>query len=181
MVCNRLTMCVFRLVPAALIAVLLAGCSQQSDTRQLREQLAEIAARPAGAVEPLPTFEPYEAFTYSAASMRSPFDPPQLLVAADREQGPDMVQPDFNRRSEPLEAFSLNTLEMVGTFSRGSRVLALIRDEAGHVHRVGRGNYVGRNHGRVVAVAGDRVDLIEIVPSGDGGWIERPRTLGMSQ
>lgn len=162
------------------VILALGACSPGGDTRQLQQQLAEIAARPGGEVEPLPTYEQYEAFTYSASSMRSPFDPPQL-VSPERGDVPDLVQPDFNRVSEPLEAFALNTLDMVGMLTRCSSVIGLVRDESGYVHRVSVGNYIGRNHGRVTRVSADQIQLTEIVPSGDGGWLERPRSLVLSR
>jgi type IV pilus assembly protein PilP len=162
-----------------MLVFVLGACSPGSDLQRLQQQLADIAARPGGAVEPLPSFEPYEAFTYSAASLRSPFDPPQL-VSADRDEVPELVQPDFDRVSEPLEAFALNTLEMVGMLTRGSIIIGLVRDEDGYIHRVSRGNYLGRNHGRITNVSAEQIELTEIVPSGDGGWVERPRSLVLS-
>lgn len=163
-----------------MMAFTLGACSPGGDTQQLRQQLADIAARPAGEVEPLPAFEQYEAFTYSAASMRSPFDPPQLL-SSQRDEAVDLVQPDFDRVNEPLEAFALNTLEMVGSLTRGTEMVGLVRDENGYIHRVSPGNYLGRNHGRVTRVSADQIQLTEIVPSGDGGWLERPRSLVLSR
>lgn len=159
--------------------LLLVACGGGSETQQLQSTLNAIAQRPGGEIEPLPTFEPYESFTYSAASMRSPFDLP--MVARDDEgEAPEMVQPDLDRNPEPLEAFGLNNLEMVGVMSRGTALMALVRDEAGRIHRVSPGHYMGRNHGQVNRVTRDRIELTEIVPSGDGGWVERPRTVGLS-
>jgi type IV pilus assembly protein PilP len=89
------------------------------------------------------------------------------------------VQPDFTRTPETLESFALTALSMVGMISRDGTTIALIRDELGMIHRIGRGNYLGRNHGRVVQVTPDEVAVMEIVPSGDGGWVERPRTLAL--
>jgi type IV pilus assembly protein PilP len=60
-------------------------------------------------------------------------------------------------------------------------MMALGRDGAGQVHRVTRGDYMGRNHGQVDSITAERIDLTEIVPAGDGGWVERPRTVELSQ
>ncbi|MEX1198690.1 MAG: pilus assembly protein PilP [Pseudohongiellaceae bacterium] len=165
---------------AAFLVLLLTACNGGSETAQLRQQLSSIAEQPGGEIEPLPEFESYEAFTYSAASLRSPFELPRIASQDDGEP-PAMVQPDLEREREPLEAFSINSLEMVGMLRREDRTMALVRDETGQVHRVTRGNYMGRNHGQVNSITAERIELTEIVPAGDGGWIERPRTVELSQ
>jgi len=58
---------------------------------------------------------------------------------------------------------------------------ALLSDGSGGIHRVTQGNHLGRNHGRVVAVHENKIDVVEIVPDGQGGWVERPRTLDMKE
>lgn len=163
------------------LLVLLAACSDGSETAQLQQRLDTIAAQAGGEIEPLPEFEPYEAFTYSAASLRSPFELPRIASRDGDGQPPDPVQPDLDRPRQPLEQFSINTLEMVGMLRQEARLMALIRDETGQVHRVTRGDYMGRNHGQVDSITANRVELTEIVPAGDGGWVERPRTVELSQ
>jgi type IV pilus assembly protein PilP len=69
---------------------------------------------------------------------------------------------------------------MVGTLARDDGVLwALIKDGDNSVVRVKEGNYMGQNHGRILSISEYRINLIEIVPNGLGGWIERPRTLAL--
>lgn len=163
------------------LLLVLSACSDGADTAQLQQRLASIAEQPGGEIEPLPEFEPYEAFTYSAASLRSPFELPRLAGDEDDGEAPEMVEPDLDREREPLEAFAINLLEMVGMLRQGDRVMALVRDPEGRIHRVLRGDYMGRNHGQVDQVTGQRIELTEIVPAGDGGWVERPRTIELSQ
>ncbi len=164
-----------------LLCTVLAACSGNGDMNDLQQYIIEVSLRPGGEVEPMPQFSPYEAFTYSAASMRSPFDVP-IMAGTNVAQSPvTQVQPDFNRTPEPLEAFALSNLNMVGMITRGSATIALIQDENGKIHRVGTGQYMGRNHGRVGSVTASELELIEIVPSGDGGWVERPRTLTLQR
>ncbi|MEQ9568450.1 MAG: pilus assembly protein PilP, partial [Pseudomonadales bacterium] len=55
----------------------------------------------------------------------------------------------------------------------------LIRDAEGSVHRVREGNYLGRNYGLVTQIGESSLDLVETVVNGQGGWIERPRSMGM--
>lgn len=166
---------------AALAVLLVTACSGGAETTQLQQQLNAIAAQPGGEIEPLPEFEAYEAFTYSAASLRSPFQLPRIASQGEDGEPPELVQPDLERESEALEQFSINTLEMVGMLRQEGRIMALVRDRTGQVHRVTRGSYMGRNHGRVDSITGERIELTEIVPAGDGGWVERPRTVELSQ
>ncbi len=158
------------------LAVLLVACEQGGNMGELESYVQQVVNRPPAPIEPLPEFVAYQAFTYSAAGLRGPFDVPLDIAAAQRAQM-NQVEPDLTRRREPLEEFALGNLSMVGTLSRDNRLWVLIRDESGSIHRVTIGNYLGRNHGRISSVTDTQVDLVEIVPSGDGGWIERPQSI----
>ncbi len=165
------------------LATLLAGCSQGNGYSDLDQFMAETRAKPRGFVEPLPEFKAYEAFSYSAADRRAPFEPPIDVQLTMVDQAPESnIEPDLDRPKEVLENFGLNELTMVGTLSGvGSSLYALIADSEGGIHRVRAGNYMGTNYGRIIGVSEDRVELIEIVPNGRGGWIERPRSLSLNQ
>ncbi len=168
-----------RLFSALLLTpLLLSGCGK-GEFSDLQAFMDETRARPAGSIEPLPRFKPYEAFTYSASSLRSPFQPPIRIDLSQRERGSQGVKPDENRVRQFLEGFNIEGFEMVGTLSNQGGMQALIRG-AGSVHRVRIGDYLGRNHGRVVSIDEGRVDVLEIVPDGEGGWLERPRTLSLA-
>jgi type IV pilus assembly protein PilP len=164
---------------AALVAVcgLLAGCAGGEDHADLRAFMAEVKARPAGPVEPLPPFEQVPPFAYQASDMRSPFDPPVLLKRVERAEGGVQVTPDLNRVKQFLEQYPIASLAMVGTLSQGQQLFALIRDAEGGVHRVAHGDYMGTDHGRVHRIADNELELIEIVPDGTGGWVERARSV----
>lgn len=161
--------------------LLLSACSPGNEMTDLQQYIIEVSLRPGGPVEPMPEFQAYETFTYSAASQRSPFDVPIMAGGAAAQPPVSQVEPDFNRTPEALEEYALSGLSMVGMMTRGDTYIALIRDEMGGIHRVLRGNYLGRNHGRIVAVTPAEIEIIEIVPSGDGGWVERPRTLALQR
>ena len=168
---------------SVILVSLLAGCSQDRGFADLDRFMDETRAKPRGHVEPLPEFKAYEAFTYSAADRRSPFEPPvevQLTMAEQPQES--NVQPDLDRPREALENFDLKDLRMVGTLQGPSGDLyALIRDSSGGIHRVRTGNYMGQNYGRIVGVSETRIELIEIVPNGRGGWVERPRSLTLEE
>ncbi|MEX2366584.1 MAG: pilus assembly protein PilP, partial [Pseudohongiellaceae bacterium] len=168
-----------KLLAATVLILLLAACDRSSDMGELQQFVEESINRDPGPIEPLPEFISYEPFTYSAASMRSPFESPEEANRRSQRQDVSQVQPDMDRPREPLEAFPLSSLSLVGSLSRDNVRWALVRDGDGDVQRVTEGNYLGRNHGRVITVREASIELMEIVPSGDGGWIERPQTLAL--
>ena len=165
------------------LASLLTACSQGNGFSDLDKFMADTRAKPRGHVEPLLEFKAYEAFSYSAADRRAPFEPPidVQLTMADEEPVSD-VEPDLDRPKEVLENFDLKSLGMVGTLQGvDGNLFALIRDNEGGIHRVRTGNYMGQNYGRVVGVSDTRIELVEIVPNGRGGWVERPRSLSLDE
>jgi len=162
---------------------LLTACSQENGFSDLDRFMEETRAKPRGHVEPLPEFQAYEAFSYSAADRRAPFEPPvDVQLTMVDEQPITDVEPDLDRPREVLENFDLKSLMMVGTLqSVDDNLFALIRDDVGGIHRVQVGNYMGQNYGRIVALSETRIELIEIVPNGRGGWVERPRSLSLDE
>lgn len=163
-----------------LVSILLVSGCGGSDFSDLQAYMDEVRARPKGEIEPLPKFQPYESFTYSAAALRSPFQPPIKLEMADRQKGSKDVKPDETRTKQFLEGFNIETFVMVGTLANDAGAFALVNG-AGGVHRVRVGDYLGRNHGRIIAVDESKIDVIEIVPDGEGGWLERPRSLSIKE
>lgn len=159
----------------------LAGCSSGANIAELDARIAEIKARPRGRIEPPPEFKPIATFSYGAHQLRSPFSPPVDESQMTAPQG-RQVEPDMTRPREYLERFSLDALRMVGTITRpGQELEALMEDPSGAVNRVRIGNHMGRNFGRVISVTETRVGLIEIVPDGHDGWVERPRAISLSE
>jgi type IV pilus assembly protein PilP len=152
-------------------AALLAGCS--SGQEDLQQWVAEVKQRPGGRIEPLPEVKPYETYTYSDADLRSPFAPAAPAAANGG------VRPDTKRNREFLEQFSLDTLKMVGTLRLEGRQFGLVQTKDGLVHRVLPGQYVGQNDGKIVTISDAKISLIEIVPDGMGGYMERPAALGL--
>ena len=165
--------------PLMLIA-LLVGCDSSNDFADLQGFMADVKAKPKGAIEPLPKFQAYEAFTYNAAALRSPFQPPIKIDLVQREKGSKEIKPDETRVKQFLEGFNIETFEMVGTLKNETGAYALVKG-AGGVHRVRAGDYLGRNHGRIMTIDESKIEVMEIVPDGEGGWLERPRTLPLKE
>ncbi|AFM34943.1 MULTISPECIES: type 4a pilus biogenesis lipoprotein PilP [Stutzerimonas] len=169
-----------RLTALGLSLVALTGCGSSNDFGDLQQYMNEVRAKPKGTIEPLPAFIPYEAFTYSAAALRHPFQPPVKLDLTQRQKGSKDIQPDESRVKQFLEGFNIENFTMVGTLANGGGRYALIKGGDG-VHRVKIGDYLGRNHGRIVEISDAGVDVVEIVPDGEGGWLERPRSLTLKE
>jgi type IV pilus assembly protein PilP len=161
------------LIAIALAGLVAAGCSGgQSD---LQKWISDTKKKPGGRIQPLPEVKPYETYVYSAGKLRSPFQP---VGSA----GPDgnRLRPTARRNREFLEGFSLDTLKMVGTFKVGGNFYGLVQSKDGLVHKVQPGNYLGQNDGKVTEISGGKISLVEIVPDGLGGYIERPASLALA-
>ena len=160
-------------------AGLIAGCSASNDPKDLKAFMDEVDARGKGHIEPLPEFLPYQAFAYGASDARSPFEPPVVVKPVDPNRKTATVKPDPNRVKQFLEQFNAGQIAMVGTLSQGSRLFGLVRDPNGGVHRVQLGDYMGSDHGKILAIDENRIELQEIVSDGTGGWVERERTVNL--
>lgn len=157
------------------------GGSSHSDLDQFMAQTKTDAAS-RSAIDPIPAFRPYTAFNYAATAFRAPFDVPLDVKELVRIGGPRSdVKPDEYRTKEYLEQFNFEALDMVGTLKQKGQLWVLIDDGNGGVHRVTMGNYLGRNHGRVIEISESQLSVIEIVSSGSDSWIERPRTLKLQE
>lgn len=161
----------------AAAAVGLSACG--SDSAELQAYIDEVKARPGGRIEPLPEIRPAPTFVYAPGNRRSPFmpDTPQQRASND----PNAIEgPDPNRPREFLEQFPLDTLSMVGTLRGQGGAFGLVQAADGLVHRVTVGNHMGQNYGRISAITESGIELVEIIPDGLGGFIERPAGIGLS-
>jgi type IV pilus assembly protein PilP len=125
-----------------------------------------------GNIEPLPEDKAYEPFTYDAFDLPDPFKPRKLSTGSGGG-----IQPDLTRPKEPLEAFSLETLKMVGTLSKNGVIHVVIKTPDNAIYHVRKGNYVGQNFGLITKISDSEVTLREIVQDSAGDWSERTSTL----
>lgn len=169
---------------AGLVSATLAGCAGEN-LDDLRTYVDGVKARSTARIEPLPELKPYETFTYHATDLtRDPFalgDKIGEQAAIASTPGGSGIQPDFNRRKEALEEFSLDTLRMVGSLKKEEQTWAIISASDGTIHRIKAGDYVGQNHGKITLVSEEKLMLTEIVPDGLGGWTEREASLALSE
>jgi type IV pilus assembly protein PilP len=157
------------------LSALIVGC-QSSSNEDLYSFMEQEKAQRGGRIDPLPASPPYVSVIYSAAGLRAPFEIPRN-VTTRQETGTPSAPPDTTRPQEYLERFNFAELSVVGSIAMNGTSWALISESNGTVHRVQAGNFLGQNHGKIVSINDTEVSVIEIVPDGQGGWIERPRSV----
>lgn len=160
----------------AVAALLVTGCGgdEFSDLRQFVKESGEGLR---GRVEPIPEVKQFEPFAYNAFDLPDPFKA-RTTIADSRTSGGGGPQPDLNRRKEALEAFPLESLQMVGTLEQKRIYYALIKTPDKNLYRVKVGNYVGQNFGVITAISDSAVTLKEVIQdSSSGSWTERTSNL----
>lgn len=163
------------------LAILLSACTEKSQHADLQKFIDNVISKPRGVIEPIPEFTTYRFFRYQSTAKRSPFLLPKTYELEEVIEVVGTVEPNLLRNKQPLEAYPLNDIRMVGLLNRKNGALwVLLQTGDGLVHRVRSGNYIGKNHGRIIRITQDMTDLIEIVPNGFGGWMERPRSISMN-
>jgi type IV pilus assembly protein PilP len=168
-----------RFLGMCFVALTLSACGQSSSHQDLKGFIKTVKARPAGKIDKIPDFPSYESFIYTAASQRSPFDRPVDVQARVFAQTSTNVRPDLNRVKGPLELIDFGALSMVGAIRWGQELFALIEDGDGEVHHVLPGQFLGKNHGKIVLIDNTKIEVVEIVSNGLDGWVERPRVMAL--
>lgn len=158
------------------VSLLIAACGGESH-QDLRAWMNEQGKGARGKLDPLPQVKPYEPFAYNAFDLPDPFKPRKI----EPIKGAGNLAPDLNRRKEPLEAFPLESLQMVGTLQKGRSTFALIRTTDRDVYQVKVGNYLGQNFGVITGITDSEVRLKELVQDGSGDWTERSSTLQLAE
>ena len=167
-----------RIVIAIALCCGLASCGgeQYSDLRQFVKESENL---PHGRIPPLPDVKPYEPFTYDAYSLVDPFKPRKIEPPKTAAGGG--IQPDTARRKEPLEAYPLENLRMVGTLQQKKATFALVKSPDNNIFRVSSGNYLGQNFGLITEISESTIKLKEIVQDSGGDWTERISTLTLAE
>lgn len=161
---------------------LLFGCEgdQHAD---LQAELNDMTQGFRGKVDQLPQVRPYEPVAYQAEGEVDPFRPDRIEVAVGDRGGPPKIggkQPDLNRPKEPLEAFPLESITMVGSLTQGGESFGLVK--AGpNLYRVRKGNYMGQNFGVITGIDEVQISLKELVQEGSGEWVERTSSLQLQE
>jgi len=165
-----------RLIASVGLALLVAGCGGESH-QDLRAWMQEQGKGARGKLDPLPQVKPYEPFAYNAFDLPDPFKPRKI----EPVKSGGTLAPDLNRRKEPLEAFPLESLQMVGTMQRGKSTFGLVRTTDKDIYQVRVGNYLGQNFGVIIGITDNEIRLKELVQDGSGDWTERSSTLQLAE
>ena len=165
-----------RATAIALSILALAACTgeEHSDLRQFVKDSDNL---PRGRIQPLPEVKPYEAFTYDAFDIVDPFKPRKIEPPKPTRVASGIQLPDPNRRKEPLEAYPLENLKMVGTLQQKQDVYALVKTPDNNLFRVRSGNFIGQNFGRITDISEAAIKLKELIQDTGGEWKEEERTL----
>ena len=178
---------VFRAILTVLIvSVSLTGCGGGS-TADLRSYVADVKTREGTPIEELPPIEPYVVYTYpcdGAVECVDPFEPfylePPRPPSSGGQAADNGISPDFDRNREELESYPLDGLRMMGTLENSEQFWAIVRDPSAIIHRVQVGNYLGQNYGKITGISEDKIELLEIIPDGRGGWDERSAGIALA-
>ena len=171
----------FRLVFALSLVALLSACNQ--GVGDLRTFVQQIKSQPPGRIDPIPEFQPYQNFEYTSHDLRDPFKLVDFRRPAEIDEEIQAIasgpKPNIDRVREPLEDFPLDTLRLKGTLTKDGIKWGLIFAPDNTVHRVLEGYYMGQNHGRIISVTDEKIELTEIVPDGLGNYIERSSAVAL--
>ena len=168
---------IFARTSLALAVASLVACSGD-EHGDLKQELNQLTKDVRGKVEPLPQVKPYEAVPYTAENQVDPFRPERIDVAASGASAVSgsKLAPDPNRPKEPLEAFPLESIQMLGTITQNRETFALVK--AGpNLYRVKKGNYMGQNFGVITGIDEVQIALKELVQDAGGEWVERSSAL----
>jgi len=165
-----------------LLGLVMTGCGGD-DFSDLNKYIQDVKARPKGAIEPLPEIKVVESFVFKPDGLRDPFRP--IEKSSDDSNidlsGVNGIKPDTERRKEELEAYSLDTLRMVGTLTNQKGLWGLVKAKDGTIHRVQVGHHMGQNYGKIIRILEDKIELMEIVPDKPGTWREQQASLALAE
>jgi type IV pilus assembly protein PilP len=169
MIMRAIRKALFLVIPAAA----LYGCGEGfSDLRTFVKESDKSVTRK---IDALPQVKPFAPFAYEGFDLPDPFKPRKLAIKQNEGASGGLV-PDLNRRKEPLEAFPLEQLKMVGTLTQLGATYALVKADK-TLYRVKKGNYLGQNFGLITDINDNEVKLKEIVQDTAGDWTERQSVL----
>jgi type IV pilus assembly protein PilP len=169
------------LLGMAAAATLLAGCS--TDNSDLEQWMTQTRAESRITVARIPEPKPFVPFRYETSSDIDPFSNAKLQVALARfsERNKGGLKPDLERRREPLEAYPLDMIRMVGHLQRASSGSVALLEVDKVVFQARAGQYIGQNFGRITRVAETEIGLKELVQDAAGDWVEREATLQLQE
>lgn len=173
-------------IPGVLLlaTVVLAGCGPSSE-EGLQQWMQDQRNQTRPSVPPIPEPKQFTPQAYMQSGAVDPFSNQKLAQALKSESvqassNAALITPELARRKEPLEAFPLDSMKMVGSLIREGQPVALLRVD-NLLYQVRKGNYIGQNYGRIMQINETELALREIVQDAAGEWIERTATLQLQE
>jgi type IV pilus assembly protein PilP len=164
----------------AALGFTLAGCGTDTDELQgwMDQQRREVKP----SITPLTPPKKFDPAPYASLQAVEPFSTQKLSVALKQEakQPNSVLAAELNRRKEPLEFYTLDGMNMVGSVVKQGRPFALLKVD-NLLYQVKVGDYLGQNYGRITKITETEISLREIVQDAAGEWIERPGTLQLQE
>lgn len=175
---------IFFLFLAVLTAIPLVGCGASKED-DIRQWMVEERNQTRPKVKPIPEPKQFKPEAYTNASAIEPFSNQKLTQALKRDSAQvasngGLVAPELARRKEPMEAFPLDAMSLVGSIVKAGQPVALVKVDS-LLYQVKLGNYLGQNYGKVTKISETEVTLREIVQDAVGEWIERVATLSLQE
>jgi len=168
------------LLSFGVVAFALTACGgeQEELTQWMDQQRREVKP----SVQPLSPPKKFAPQPYAALGAVEPFSNQKLTVALKQEakQPNSLLAAEINRRKEPLEAYPIDSMSMVGSVVKGGRPYALLKVD-NLLYQVKAGDYLGQNYGKITKISETDVSLREIVQDAAGEWIERTSALQLQE
>lgn len=165
------------------LGVVLSGCGPSGED-ELREWMQGVRSNIRPKIVPLSEPKQFTPVDYAAGNSLDPFSPLKLTQALRKETAQStssaLVAPEMARRKEPLEAYPLDAMTMVGSLNKAGVPTALLSVDR-LIYQVRVGNYLGQNYGRITKISETEIHLREIVQDAAGEWVERTSTLGLQE
>jgi type IV pilus assembly protein PilP len=173
-----------RLLAGMALLLLLAACGAE-EHEELQQWMKDQRSQIKPQVQPIPEPKKYTPQPYTQEAAVDPFNPQKLAQALKRESTQSsasaaLITPELNRRKEPLEAYPLDSMAMVGSLVKQGQPVALVKVD-NLLYQVRPGNYLGQNYGRITKVGETEIELRELVQDATGEWIERKGTLQLQE
>ncbi|HLX29361.1 MAG TPA: pilus assembly protein PilP [Casimicrobiaceae bacterium] len=157
-------------------SAVLAACGS-SNHQDLIDWMAAQGKGMRGHLDPIPQIKPYEPFVYNDFDLPDPFKPRKIEPM--KSDNANKLAPDLNRRKEPLEAYPLESLSMVGTLEKGRTRYGLVKTPEKDIYQVRQGMHMGQNFGVITDITDNDIKLKELMQDGSGDWSERSSTLNL--
>jgi type IV pilus assembly protein PilP len=167
-------------------AVMALSACEGSEHEEINKWMAEQRAVTKPQIEPIPEPKKFTPEVYAQEAAVEPFSNQKLTQALKRDAqlsgsaSAALLAPELNRRKEPLEAYPLDSMTMVGSLMKKGNPVALLKVDS-LLYQVKPGNYLGQNYGRITKVGESEVVLRELVQDAAGEWIERVATLQLQE